>query len=180
MRILIAEDDSMSRMLLEQALTQQGHQVVVAVNGREAWDSFQKEYFPVLISDWLMPDLDGLMLCRAVRQTQRDSYTYIVLLTVLHGKANYLEAMEAGADDFVTKPFDAEQLAARVHVAERILGLRRHVHRLEGLLPVCMYCKKIRDDQGQWQEIETYIATHSEARFSHTVCPNCYGMVRET
>jgi PleD family two-component response regulator len=95
------------------------------------------------------------------------------LLTILGGKTNYLEAMNAGADDFITKPFDSEQLAARLHVAERILGLRKHVTQLEGLLPICACCKKIRDEQSHWQQIETYVEQHSQARFSHSICPEC-------
>jgi sigma-B regulation protein RsbU (phosphoserine phosphatase) len=174
MKILIADDDNVSRLLLEEVLKNQGHEVTATVDGRDSWAAFQKEYFPVVISDWLMPELDGLTLCRSIRHIHRDSYSYVILLTTLHGKANYLEAMEAGADDFLTKPFDADQLVARLHVAERILGLRQHVRRLEGLLPICSYCKKIRDDQNRWQVIEGYIAKRTEARFSHSICPECY------
>ena len=173
MKILIADDDATSRLVLEATLRKLGHEVVVTENGRQAWEAFRQEYFPVLISDWLMPRLDGLMLCRTIRETMHSNYTYIILLTMLGGKTNYLEAMEAGADDFITKPFDEEQLAARLHVAERILGLRQHVKQLEGLLSICAYCKKIQE-QGAWYELESYISQHSEAKFSHTYCPECY------
>ena len=173
MNILIADDDATSRLVLEATLKKLGHAVVTAQDGQQAWEAFQRTYFPVLISDWLMPHLDGLALCRTIRDLHQTNYTYIVLLTSLGGKTNYLEAMEAGADDFMTKPFDAEQLAARLQVAERILGLRQHVKRLEGLLPICSYCKKIRDKKGYWQQLEWYIAARSEADFSHGMCPEC-------
>ena len=127
MRILIAEDDEISRLVLTFALKKQGHEVVAVDNGRRAWEEYQKSYFPVLILDWLMPGMDGVALCRQVRKLQQASYTYIVLLTTLEGKANYLEAMDAGADDFMTKPFDADQLAGRIHVAKRIIDLQRRV-----------------------------------------------------
>jgi sigma-B regulation protein RsbU (phosphoserine phosphatase) len=174
LKILVAEDENISRLVLAASLKQRGHEVVAVENGRKAWEAFQSDYFPVLISDWMMPEMDGLALCREIRKMPHDNYTYLVLLTSLEGKTNYLEAMEAGADDFMSKPFDADQLTARIQVAERILGLHRHVTQLEGLLPICCSCKKIRDGTDHWQRVENYIEIHSEARFTHGYCPECY------
>lgn len=123
MKILIADDDEITRRLLDSALTNLGHDVREATNGREAWIAWEGGEFPFIISDWIMPDLDGLEFCRGIRAERRTDYTYIVLLTSRSEKANYLEAMSAGADDFITKPFQKDALAARVRVAERILGL---------------------------------------------------------
>ena len=122
-----AEDDYVSRLVLGSTLKKQGHEVVAAENGLKALEEIQKDYIPVLILDWLMPGMDGLEVCRQVRNLLRENYTYIVLLTSLEGKSNYLEAMEAGADDFMTKPFDADQLTGRIHVAKHIIGLQRRV-----------------------------------------------------
>jgi CheY-like chemotaxis protein len=123
MNVLVADDDDIIRLLLSSALAKLGHSVHQATNGREAWEAWHGGQFPLVISDWMMPDLDGLEFCRRIRAERRADYTYIVLLTSRAGKANYLEAMSAGADDFVTKPFQKDALAARVRVAERILGL---------------------------------------------------------
>lgn len=177
MKILIAEDEVVARTVLSRALNRLEHEIVATRDGVQAWAAFQKDYFPVLLTDWVMPEMDGLELTRTVRRVHRDQYTYIIMLTSLSGRANYLEAMQAGVDDFLNKPFDEEHLVTRLHVAERVLGLRQHVKTLEGLLPICAYCKKIRDEKNQWQPIERYIAPRSEARFSHSVCPECYEKV---
>jgi DNA-binding response OmpR family regulator len=172
--VLIAEDDAVSRLLLTTTLKKLGHQVVTAEDGQRAWDRFQDEHFPLLISDWMMPGVDGLELCRLVRAERRSRYTYVILLTVLGGKVSYLEGMSAGADDFMTKPFDEEQLAARLRVAERIMNLQTEVKQLEGLLPICAYCKKIRDEADHWAPVEVYLARRTEASFSHGICPECF------
>jgi DNA-binding response OmpR family regulator len=129
MKILIAEDDEITRLLLGSALMNLGHDVREATNGREAWTAWEGGEFPFVISDWMMPDLDGLEFCRRIRARRGADYTYIILLTSRSGKTNYLEAMDAGADDFITKPFQKDPLAARVRVAERILGLHASLRR---------------------------------------------------
>jgi DNA-binding response OmpR family regulator len=174
MRILVVEDDRDAREMLRISLQFDGHDVTSTPNGEEAWSAFQKDTFSVVISDWLMPDVDGLELCRRIRARDTSRYCYILLLTALHGKSNYLEAMSAGADDFMSKPYDADELRARLIVAERISGLQDHVKRLEGVLPTCMYCKRIRDEGSSWVSIEQYISQRTEASFSHGVCPHCY------
>lgn len=173
MKILIADDDDFSRTLLSHVLEGLGHEVSAVADGAAAWEAVRRDYFPVLITDWMMPGISGPELCRMMREVQRDHYTYIIVLTVRGGKESYLEGMRSGADDFLTKPFDEDQLAARLAVAERILGLHRHVSRLEGLLPICSYCKRIRDDCNHWQQIESYVSARTETLFSHGICPEC-------
>src|SRR5262249_56754389 len=111
MKILIAEDDTVSRLLLSGTLKKLGHEVAAVENGRDAWLAFQRETFPLLISDWMMPEVDGLQLCRMIRAENRARYTYVILLTMMEGRGSFLEGMRAGADDFITMPFDEEQLA---------------------------------------------------------------------
>jgi CheY-like chemotaxis protein len=127
MKTLIAEDDDIARLLLTSVLTKLGHEVEQARNGREALGAWQGGEFPLIISDWMMPNLDGLEFCRRIRAEQRADFSYIILLTSRTGKTNYLEAMAAGADDFISKPYEREELAARVRVAERILGLHANL-----------------------------------------------------
>jgi DNA-binding response OmpR family regulator len=123
MKVLIAEDDRDSRDLLSWLLSKLGYEIVAVENGEEAWKAFKREKFRVVVSDLLMPDVDGLELCRRIRAAKLPNYTYIIILTALIGKKDYLEGMEAGADDFVTKPFDPDELKARLRVAERIVAI---------------------------------------------------------
>ena len=128
MKILIAEDDTTSRLLFDATLRKLGYAVTAVENGQKAWDAWKQDKYSLLISDWMMPDIDGLELCKMIRAEPSLQYTYIILLTALDGKGSYLEGMDAGADDFITKPFDEEQLAARLRVAERILALHKKLH----------------------------------------------------
>ncbi len=141
MDILIADDDPISRLMLSCALTNLGHTVAEAANGRDALAQWQRRRQPLVVSDWMMPDLDGLGLARAVRGEQGPGFTYIVLLTARTGKANHLEAMAAGADDFMSKPFDPDQLSARVRVAERILGLHENLRTANAELEQCVVAR---------------------------------------
>ena len=127
MNALLADDDEFTRVLITAALTKLGHTVHTAANGREAWDAWKSGDFLFVVSDWMMPDLDGLELCRRIRAEQGANYTYIALLTSRSGKPDYMEAMTAGADDFITKPVEKNAFAARVRVAERVLALHANL-----------------------------------------------------
>ncbi len=172
MRILIVDDDDACRLLARTTVEESGYEVVEATGGRSAWADFQRGYFPIVISDWIMPDLDGLEFCRRVRSADRTRYSYFILLTAWTGPSNFVEAMEAGVDDFLSKPLDRIQLMARLHVAERILGLQAHLRQLEGLLAICSYCKRIREGES-WVPVENYVAARTDASFSHSICPLC-------
>jgi sigma-B regulation protein RsbU (phosphoserine phosphatase) len=173
-QILIVEDEAVTREVLMRLLTAGGHEVTEAADGAEAWKMLQSIRIPVVISDWEMPEMEGLELCRKIRGRSGEDYVYFIMLTARTGRAQYLEAMDAGVDDFLTKPLDAVDLQCRLRVAERILGLRKEVRQLEGLLPICSYCKRIRDDQDRWSSLEGFIEKRSEAEFSHGICPDCY------
>jgi DNA-binding response OmpR family regulator len=174
MKILIAEDDAVSRLVLSAALRKLGHEVEAATNGLEAWKAYEGSSIRLVISDWLMPEMDGPSVCRKIREAGRSPYTWVILLTALSDRESYVEGMNAGADDFITKPLDPEVLAIRLRVAERVLALEAEVQQLQGILPICSYCKKIRDDKEHWTRVEEYVSQHSEAHFSHSVCPDCY------
>ena len=178
MKILAVEDDLVARKILVQALHRLGHEVEEATHGLEALRIIEKGPVRVIVSDWLMPEMDGLELCRRIRARDKVDYTYFVLLTSRTADhANQREAIEAGVDDFLTKPLDLQELWMRLRVAERILRYATQVQQLETFLPICSYCKKIRDDHNYWQQIEAYINQRTGSEFSHSICPDCYNKV---
>lgn len=178
MRILAVEDDKVALAIIRQALNRLGHEVVEAADGKEAWKILQREPVRVIVSDWEMPEADGLELCRRIRKRVKSEYVYFILLTARDAsEANQQSAMEAGVDDFLSKPLDVNELRMRLRVAERILRYTTQVRQLEELLPICSYCKKIRDDQNYWQQMEGYINERTGSEFSHSVCPDCYQRV---
>ena len=172
--LLVADDDPVALQMLAAVLRGAGHKATLAPNGADAWDAWLISQSRVVLSDWNMPEKDGLELCRNIRARPSEAYTYFIILTSHGGKQNYLAAMDAGVDDFLTKPVDVDELKARLQVAERILRLREELNALEGLLSVCSYCKRIRNDQGGWGSLEGYIEKRSRAEFSHGICPDCY------
>jgi len=175
MKILIAEDDPVASKILRLTLEQVGHEVIVVSNGAAAWEAYLKEQVSVIVSDWMMPELDGLQFCRRVRERADRDYTYFILLTANHARReNLTQAMEAGIDDFLQKPLDREAIWMRLRVAERILSFTRQIRQLGELLPICAFCKKIRDDGTYWKQFEAYIQEHTGSNFSHGVCPECF------
>jgi DNA-binding response OmpR family regulator len=175
MKILIAEDDFISRKVLRLTLQQLGHEVLVADDGSQAWNMFDQEPVRVIISDWMMPNLDGLGLCQRVRERPRTPYTYIIFLTAAHTAGDdYSQAIASGVDDFLTKPLDCELLRTRLYVAERILRYTTEINLLQDIIPICVYCHRIRDGADYWERVDAYIHSRTGARFSHGACPACY------
>jgi len=187
--ILVAEDDPISRRSTIGILSKDGYEIVEAVNGTEAWGILEQPESPKLaIIDWMMPGLDGLDLCRGLSDRDDGQLMYVILLTAKGGRDDVVTCLEAGADDYMIKPFHAEELRARVRAGFRILELQEglskrvveleqaliQIKKLQGLLPICSYCKKIRDDGNYWHQVEEYLSNHSGVKFSHGICPHCF------
>lgn len=177
MKVLIAEDDGISRQVLATHLRKLGHEVRETEDGAQAWDDYRTVHPHILITDWMMPNVDGPELCRRLRAEQHRAYTYIIILTALDRKIGYVEGMSAGADDFVTKPVDFAELQVRLRVAERIVRLQGEVRQLEEYLAICPKCKRIRVDDDRWEPVESYIGKRTDALFSHGICPECYATI---
>lgn len=189
MQILIADDEKVTRIRLEKALIQWGFDVESFSNGETAWQRLEEPDPPRLcLIDWQMPGMDGSELCRRVREKFPEEYFYLIMLTARQGIDNVIEGLKSGADDYVTKPFVSRELRSRIDVGVRVIGLERmlakkvfqlekaleDVKQLRGLLPICSYCNKIRNDNDYWEQVESYITRFSNVEFSHSICPDCY------
>ena len=187
MRALIADDDRINTTILSRALAGWKFDVTVAHDGESAWDATRAHAPHVAIVDWMMPALDGPDLCRRIRQDPSTAHMYLILLTSRDSRADVVAGLDSGADDYLVKPFDPEELRARLHVGVRVLALQERladrvteleaavstVKRLHGMIPICAYCKRIRSDSDDWEQLESYISEHTDAQFSHGICPPC-------
>ncbi len=177
MQILLADDDASSLQIMASQLKKLEHEAILTSDGEEAWEVYRQRKPQLVITDWMMPNVDGLELCRRIRNFERAEYSYVIILTALDRRVGFLEGMKAGADDFVTKPCDIVDLNVRLRVAQRILSLQTEVQHLEGLLPICPKCKKIYDGENGWVAVESYIMRKTDAQFSHGICPECYDTI---
>jgi DNA-binding response OmpR family regulator len=188
MRILIADDDLTCRRLLKAVLINNEYEVTEATDGLEALEAFQGGDAPELaIFDWMMPGIEGIEVVRRIRALKNDVSPYIIMLTTKGDKLDIIAGLEAGADDYLLKPFHIGELQTRLSVGKRIIDMQKrlalqveelraamdHIETLRGILPICSFCNNIRNDKGGWSRVEEYVSRHSRAEFSHTVCPEC-------
>ena len=186
-KILIAEDDPVSLSFLQNLLENIAIEVLLAKDGRKAWELYQKNEIQMIITDWMMPGLTGPEIIRKVRESNLPSLPYIIIIASKGRKQDVVAGLGSGADDYIVKPFEPQELLARVNVGQRVIESQSalaeqvkevqhalsHIKNLEGILPICSYCHKIRDGKDRWYRLEAYIMNHSEAQFSHSLCPHC-------
>ena len=191
MKILVAEDDAVTRKILTVTLERPGREVLTANDGDAAWQIFETlkgKASPVLaVLDWMMPGLEGIEICRRLRARSGFEFVYVILLTSRGDKEDLSDGLAAGANDYITKPFDPVELEARVRVGERMIKLQRslaarvaeleesvaHIRRLQGLLPICSYCKSVRNEANYWERVDSYLTSHSDIKLTHGICPTC-------
>ena len=189
MKILLTEDDPVSMRLMVRHLDQ--FELVTATDGNSAWELYQNDpEIRMAVLDWMVPELSGVDVCRRIRSLEKDSKrlrTYILIVTAKAAKEDIVEGLSAGADDYITKPFNRSEFMARIDVGCRMIDLEdklasqiveleatiAHIQRLQGLLPICAYCKKIRDTANYWHQVEAYISEHTDVLFTHSICPEC-------
>ena len=188
MRILIAEDDRATLRMLTNLATSWGYEAVAVQDGLQALQALAGDpSLQLALLDWELPGMDGPEVCGRIRAVRGDGAIHLILLTSRGGLTDVIAGLEAGADDYLVKPFDGRELRARLQAATRILMLQQRladhvarlelaltqVHALRGLLPICAYCKAIRDDSNYWHKVEEYMSDHADVQFSHGICPKC-------
>jgi sigma-B regulation protein RsbU (phosphoserine phosphatase) len=180
MKVLVVDDDPVVLTTLRDALTALGHAVAVAGDGEAGWKALQSDrQMRLVVCDWQLPRLDGLGLCRRIRQRREDYVSFILVTQSDATNDNLDEAYAAGVDAFLTKPVDVSQLRLSLHVAARIMEFTSEIRTLRSFLPICMYCKKVRDDSDYWQQIEGYLHSQTGTTFSHGICQDCEPRVLE-
>jgi DNA-binding response OmpR family regulator len=178
MNIIVAEDDSEFNGIITQFLKDLGHEVRAFSSADDAWVAFGTEPADVIFSDWAMPGMDGLEFCRRVRQLHRKNYVYFILATGNRTNvADHDSAMRVGVDDFLIKPIHLDEIWRRLAVAKRILDFTRRIQQLKSLLPACMRCKTVRDDNHYWQEFEIFIGEQQDEDLASYICPDCQNAV---
>jgi two-component system OmpR family response regulator len=192
-RIAIVEDEPAIRDNYADALRRHGYDVAAYATRDAALAAFRTRLPDLALIDiGLGDDPDaGFALTRELRA--RAPALPIIFLTARESEFDIVAGLRAGADDYITKPVDREEFEARLQVAARIVGLQQRltdrvkeleqaltrVRQLQGLLPICAYCKRIRDDQNYWNQVETYLAEHTDVQFSHGICPSCFDRVMQ-
>jgi len=187
-RILIAEDEYTTRLMVQASLENWGYSVNSVADGKEAWEIFKKPEAPdVAILDWEMPEVDGVELCKRIKNLQRANPVYVILLTGRDSQKDIVQGFDAGADDYMTKPFNDDELRARVRVAERLVTIQSSlsqsveelksaldmVDTLQGSVPVCNNCQKIEGDNNKWHTLNECINERFDMRFTPELCPEC-------
>ena len=186
-RILAVDNEPINIRLMTAALKDE-YDMITALNGHDAIDLLAKHKPDLILLDVMMPDLSGFEVCKIIKADERFADIPVIFLTGLNTQEGQLEGLELGGIDYLTKPINFALLRIRVrnHIAlkeQRDLLARQkadleaalaRVKQLEGIIPICMDCKKIRDDQESWHQLEAYISKHSEAQFSHGFCPDCF------
>ena len=188
-RVLVARGESAAALDVARTIEDWGMEVVTARDGNEAWAHLQADpAIAAVILDWKLAAVQGPDLCRKIRAHETGGHMYVLLVTSRDGRDDLVAGLDAGADDYLIAPFDAEELRARFHVglrmrrvqetlrarADELQAAASRITQISGLLPICSYCKQIRTDQNYWEQLEDYLGHHTALQFSHAICPECY------
>ena len=185
--ILVVDDVAKNLEVICNILSLENYQISVAGDGNRAWNILQRLNPDLILLDIMMPNVDGYSLCRRLKEIESKKDIPIIFVTARTGREDLIKGFEVGAVDYITKPFNSAELLARVRthvslyrankrnevlIAELRAALSQ-VKTLSGLLPICSGCKQIRDDDGYWRQVESYLAAHADVTFTHGICPSC-------
>ncbi len=179
--ILVVDDQPANLKVLLSFLQAHNFQIYIADSGGRALNILSKVCPDLILLDVMMPDIDGFETCRRIKSDQRLAAVPVVFMTALDSVEDKVAGFNAGGVDYITKPFQQVEVLARIKTHIMLRKRERELEQalteiktLTGILPICSYCKQIRNDKGYWQQVEDYISQHSQAMFSHGLCPDCY------
>lgn len=164
--VLAVDDKPQNLQFLGKLLSDSGYEVGMAQDGQQALNFVRKNEPDLILLDIMMPDMDGYEVCEEIKKDFSLCHIPIIFLTAKTDSKDIVKGFDVGGIDYVTKPFNSAELLARVKTQIEIKILR-------GLLPMCSKCKKIRDDEGFWKRVDSYIEEHSQITFTHGICPDC-------
>lgn len=171
--VLIVDDNPQNLSVLGNIMERNGYDVAVAMNGIHALDYVREEKPDLILLDIMMPEMDGYETCRRLKSDLNTRDIPVIFLTARIDQDDVLRGFEVGGIDYVTKPFRALELLARVKTHIELKRAREEILALRGFIPMCCNCKKVRDDKGFWERVESYISKRTPAEFTHTICPDC-------
>jgi len=172
--VLIVDDTPANLQVLGQILKGKGYEVIAALNGKDAIVALQKrKEIDLILLDVMMPEMDGFETCRHIKERTESKHIPVIFLTARTETSDVVEGFAAGGVDYVTKPFNGEELLARVRTHVELKKAREELLVLRGIIPICSSCHSIRDDSGYWERVDIYMAKHGDMAFSHGICPEC-------
>lgn len=171
--ILIVDDNPQNLKLLGNILESNNYDTAIAMNGKQALEFIDSELPDLVLLDVMMPDMDGYEVCRSIKKNRTSKDIPVIFLTARKDIDDLVKGFEAGGIDYVTKPFNSTELLVRMKTHLDLKKARDEIVKLKGIVPICSNCKKIRNDQGYWEMLETFIESHSDAAFSHGICDEC-------
>ncbi|MCK5568902.1 MAG: response regulator [Spirochaetes bacterium] len=171
--VLIVDDNPLNLQVLGNTLRKNGYKLAAAKSGPEALDFLQKKLPDLILLDIMMPEMDGYEVCKKLKEDENTKKIPVIFLTARTDTDSIVRGFEAGGVDYVVKPFNPAELLARVKTQIKLKQAFDEIRTLKGFIPICANCKKIRDDKGYWESVEEYIGKHSDAVFSHSICPEC-------
>ncbi len=171
--ILIVDDNPRNLQFIGNVLSKNGYEPAVTMNGSQALEFLNQESAELILLDIMMPEIDGYEVCKKLKSNSATRNIPVIFLTAKTETEDIVKGFDVGAVDYVTKPFNPAELLARIKTHIELKRARAEIKTLRGYIPICAKCKKIRNDEGFWSQIETYIENHTEALFSHGICPEC-------
>lgn len=171
--ILIADDTNFMRKVLIKILKKAKYRIAVAKSGKDVLDFVEKRNPDLILLDIIMPEMDGIETCTRLKSKNKTSGIPIIFITAKIEIDDLVEGFEAGAVDYVKKPFNPLELLARVKTHVELKRAKEEIETLRGIIPICANCKDMRNDHGYWEKIEEYVQNRTEAEFTHSLCPKC-------